>query len=880
MNKPALRVLQGGKSDPPKAPLRLNLAAALLCRWVIARVRVDPDAVARLREIAARGTVVYAMRFRSLVDYLLVLHVLAREGLPVPEFANDVPVQWLRPVREWLSAYWRRLPRPVPPIEERGLCRRLVAQNRSVLIFLRQRAGGLRWFAQSRGVPPDARTGAACLLEIVQAMRERERPVFVVPLAVMRGKGFRRRESRIATLLYSVQEAPSEAKRLISLLWNREDSQLTLGTPTPLREFIELHRDESDERIARRLTRALQIFLYREERVVLGPTLRPKREVRQLVLQGDDLVAAVRQVAREKGEPEWKVWRTAERYFDEMAANFNSVYFAILEYAFNKIWPRIFQGLEYSGLERVIECMRKGPVVLVPCHRSHFDYLILSYIFHNNYLSPPHIAAGINLSFWPLGPLFRGAGAFFIRRSFDDDLLYKTVFRKYLTYLIREGYTQEFFIEGGRSRTGKILTPKLGMLSAIVNAFIAGVRRDLFLVPVSIHYGRIVEEEAYSRELAGAEKEKESLLGLIRARGVLRQKYGTAYVRFAEPISLNAALGERRERFRKGAGDPRVEEQRRRFIQKLGFRLLREVNNATVAGATSVSATVLLSAPHAAIRFYDFLAAARTLTQYLLDQGVAITASLERNMGSEFRESIHFLESGGLVQVISDVEGLVLHVPPHKRMILDFYKNNTIHFFLLPALVSRALLRGLRGPEMHEDVAWWLDMFRWEFPLPEREELAAQLRGLFDYYRSVGAIQSPEGPVRPDHPLVRATAGILDNFQEAYWIAARGIAELQRPTPRKAVIALLRRRYETSLLLGEARKPEGGGTVTLSNALERFRELGIIAMHDRGRGRDRIVERGPAFDGLPALLRRLAPRRAPGEFGAFDEEIAVPAVRG
>ncbi len=877
MDKPALRVVPGGKSEVARQPLRLNLVAALVCRWVMAWVRVDPDAVARLRELAERGTIVYAMRFRSLVDYLLVSYILDREGLPVPEFANDVPVQWLRPLREWLSAcrgYW---PRPAQGGAERGVCRRLIAQNRSVLIFLRQRAAGLRWFRRPRSLPPDARPGAACLWEIVQAVRSRERPVFVVPLAVIRGKGFRRRESRIATLLYSVQEAPSEAKRLISLLWNREDSQLTFGTPTPLREFIELHRDESDERIARRLTRALQIFLYREERVVLGPTLRPKKEVRQLVLQGDDLVAVVRQVAREKGEPEWKVWRTAERYFDEMAANFNGVYFAILEYAFNKIWPRVFQGLEYSGLERVTECMKRGPVVLVPCHRSHFDYLILSYIFHNNYLSPPHIAAGINLSFWPLGPLFRGTGAFFIRRSFEDDVLYKTVFRKYLTYLIREGYTQEFFIEGGRSRTGKILTPKLGMLAAIVNAFIGGVRRDLFLVPVSIHYGRIVEEEAYSRELTGAEKEKESLLGLVRARGILRQKYGTAYVTFAEPISLSAALGERRERFRKEAGDPRVEEEKRRFIQKLGFRLLREVNNATVAGATSVSATVLLSAPHAAMRFHDFLAAARTLTQYLLDHGIAITASLERNMASEFRESIHFLESGGLVQLIPDLEGLVLHVPPHKRMILDFYKNNTIHFFLLPALLSRALLRGLEGAALQEDVAWWLDLFRWEFPLPEREEVAVQLRGLLDYYRSARAIGRPDGAVCPDHPLIRATAGILDNFEEGYWIAARGVAELNRPMPRKALIALLRRRYETSLLLGEARKPEGGGTVTLGNGLERFRELGVIAMQDRGRGRDRIVERGPAFDQLPALIRRLSPQRVPSQQRAAGERVAVPA---
>src|SRR5437763_3680148 len=202
-------------------------------------------------------------------------------------------------------------------------------------------------------------------------------------------------------------------------------------------------------------------------------------------------------------------------------ANFNGLYFGLLEAIFNRIWPRVFTALEIVGLENVIECVKEHPVVLVPCHRSHFDYLILSYIFHLNYLSPPHIAAGDNLSFWPMGPLFRGAGAFFIRRSFEDDELYKMVFRKYLTFLIREGYTQEFFIEGGRSRTGKILTPKLGMLSAILGAFVDGVRHDLYLVPVSIHYGRVVEEEAYKRELVGADKEKESIWSLLKARRLL-----------------------------------------------------------------------------------------------------------------------------------------------------------------------------------------------------------------------------------------------------------------------------------------------------------------------------------------------------------------------
>src|SRR5262249_8613461 len=435
------------------------------------------------------------------------------------------------------------------------------------------------------------------------------------------------------------------------------------------------------------------------------------------------------------------------------------------------IFPRVFSGLETVGLERVVECMREHPIVLVPCHRSHFDYLILTYIFHINRLSPPHIAAGINLSFWPMGPLFRGAGAFFIRRTFDNNELYKMVFRKYLTFLIREGYTQEFFIEGGRTRTGKMLQPKLGMLSAVTEAFCQGIRRDLYLVPVSIHYGRIPEEETYTREVAGEAKERESLGALLRARSILSKRFGMAYVSYGTPISLDQALDDRREDFRLESGQPAVEEEKRRFVQRLGFRILREVNAAAVAGATSVSATALLGAPQAACRLHDFQQAAHALVALLRMQRAHLTASLVRNESSDFAEGLAWLESGGLVAPPVAGDGVVLHAPTPKRMNLDFYKNNTLHFFLVPALLTRALLAGVPLGALPEHVRWWLDLYRWEFPLPGREALATELAGWLAYYRETGALDGDV--VRPDHIVVLATAGILENFREAYLVAAR-----------------------------------------------------------------------------------------------------------
>jgi glycerol-3-phosphate O-acyltransferase len=825
-------------------------------------IRIAPSAVEHVQELAKRGTVVYVMRQRSWVDYLLVTYVLRREGLPVPEFVNDVSMAWLRPITQMVRGAVRRLrrnsvfSRHVRAFEERDRCTRLVVARRPVLVFLRGRVPRMRLFSRRRRALGRVRTGSDYLRDIVHQFWTSDEEVSLVPVAVLRGRGMRRKESRLATLVYSVQEMPGEIRRLVSLLWNLRDTSISVGGEVQVGEITRQYQREGEERVVRRLTRALQIFLYREERVVWGPQLLPKRQVRQRALQDDDVRAVIRTLAANSAQPESQLWRQAERYFDEMAANFHGIYFSFLEFVFNRIWPRLFQGFEYSGLDKVLASMKQHPVVLVPCHRSHFDYVILSYLFHLNYMSPPHIAAGINLSFWPLGPLFRGAGAYFIRRSFDDNELYKAVFRSYLKFLIREGYTQEFFIEGGRSRTGKILTPKLGMLAAVVDAFLQGVRRDLYLVPVSIHYGRVVEEESYQRELGGGEKEPESLAGLVRARRVLSRRHGTVYITFADPISMNDALGERKEIFRH-QHDADTAERKRRFVQKLGFRLLRAVNDTAVAGATSMSATVLLSLPHRGCRLDDFVLRARALVRYLRTQGVRFTASLERNDEGDFRENLGFLENGGLIKRLASEARSVIYVPDEKRLALDFYKNNTLHFFLLPALVLDALSRGLSGEALRADVSWWLDLLRWEFPLPERDDLAAVIDREREWLIADGALGADGETLDRQHPFVQTVGAILDNFSESYWIAAQALLELRESgLAQKATIERMQKRYRTGLLLGEVHKTEGNSSVTLGNALSRFAELEFVQIRS-GRGKERTVLRAARFEQLAAVAARI-----------------------
>jgi glycerol-3-phosphate O-acyltransferase len=862
---------------------RFGLIAGLFARLAFRHARIDPGDIARLRRLAEQGTLVYAMRYRSLADYFLVNAVLLREGLPLPQFTNGISSLWLRPLRDVVKAVWaalwrrRTLAGETRESRQRDLVARLAAQGQSILLFIRSSRRVASGRNRSVRGTREARRGADYLHEVVHGLWGRDQPVFLVPLAIFRGSGLRRKGSRLASFVYSVHEAPSDVKKLVTYFWNARDLTISVGAEIPLNAFMAEYRDEGEERIVRRLTRALQIFLYREERVVWGPTLRSKRQVREMVLDSDDVQELTRSLAAERKVPVEKIAKEARAYFDEIAANFHGYYFAVLAFFFHRIWHRMFSGLDVRGLERVVEVMKQHPIVLVPCHRSHFDYLILSYIFHENFLSPPHIAAGINMAFWPLGAFFRGAGAYFIRRTFEGNPLYKAVFRKYLEYLIREGYTQEFFIEGGRSRTGKILTPKLGMLSAIVNVFVDGVRRDLYLVPVSIHYGRIVEEEAYKQELLGGQKEQESFGALLKARSVLRQKYGTVYVTFAEPISLDQALGERRERFQQAIADPAIEDEKRHFIQKLGFRILREVNDAAVAGATSVSSTVLLSAPEAAIRYGDFVTAARALTELLLHRRVALTASLNRNM-ENFYESLNFLQTGKLIEWMKDRDGDIIYAPPEKRMILDFYKNNSIHFFLIPSLVAHAVRRGVPRSALRDAVWWWLDLFRWEFALPERQAAAVEVDDTLAYFTAVGAIDGEH--VRSGHVLLVFGDGILDGFREAYWIVAKTLLDLDADGfTYKAAIARMQKSFIMHQLLGQTRRPEGNSAVTFANALNRFAELGYVAMVRRGRGgREQVVIPGKASAELAALERRLAESRRTGPFLATATSSHTPTA--
>lgn len=847
---------------------RFGAVAGWLGRKLFGHIQLSPAEVERIRACAREGTVVYVMRYPSILDTLLMNLLLLEADLPLAHLSNGKTTLYLRRPITMIRVLLRRLfalrhlfGKELRDRERRDRCVRLVETRKPVLLFLRGTKLGLY---MRRVDAVEAMEQERDLLgEIVRKQWDWDRKIFLVPLAVFWQKG-PRQQSRVAlsSIFYGVKERPGDLKKFLSFLLNYRDLFVRVGQPVDLRTFIEDRKAEGQPAIAKKLRRSLQLFLYREEKVVHGPVIRPRRQIRDLVTGDPEVRELIEKISVSTGEEESKVRKRSERYFDEIAANFHGTYIAFLDIVVSWAYARVFTGIEAQGLERVAERARRNPIVLIPCHRSHFDYLIISSMFYRSHLSPPHIAAGVNLSFWPMGPLFRGAGAYFIRRSFGENELYKTVFQKYITFLIKEGYTQEFFIEGGRSRTGKMLNPKLGMLSMIIDAYLHGVRRDLYFVPVSITYDRLVEEKVYVRELQGQKKEKESFLGILRSRKVLDRKYGKVHVSFAEPISLRETMGEVLEPMRAGYGTPEGEALRYKFIEEFGYRILREINATTTATPTALVATALLARPKRAVRSGELFDTLHDLNTLLRLQHVAVGG----RPGEEpnFQDTLRFFVRSELVTEITD-DWEVVYTFEDRRRSLDFYKNNIIHYFVVPSILARRLLRPASREDLRQDLFQWIDLFRYEFFLPDPQAVGLRAEIFLSHFISEKLLEERAGELRPTpEGLSRLSlyADVLANFRESYFVVADALTHLAAwPVAEKKLLQRCDLTFRKYHLLNEIRRAEASSLVTWENAIRYLvsEEYLVVRQESVGRGRStNVYERGPRFGSLPELRRTLA----------------------
>ena len=406
-------------------------------------------------------------------------------------------------------------------------------------------------------------------------------------------------------------------------------------------------------------------------------------------------------VARQKGRSPGSVRREAVRDLGEIASRYSPMFIDFIRPIFRWIFQTMYDRVEIDekGLAEVRRLAADKPLVLTPSHKSHVDYMLLSWAFYEHGLIPPQVAAGINLAFWPFGSLARRAGAFFIRRSFKGDKIYSATLRAYVKYLLRERFTQEFFPEGGRSRTGKLLFPKTGLFSMEVDAWGDGAVDDVLFIPIAVDYERLVEGASYAQELAGGEKKKESFGALLQTPRALLRRYGRIYLQFGTPVSLKA-LAEQQLGASAGApsltldADERGSDSRRSLVQHLANRVMWGIAEVVTVTPVSLVAAALLSHVRRGISGERRGRAGRAPPRIAVREGARIASGLGEASASPLAPGpIHDAMATFAANKVIDVQeagGQVIYqVPDGKRTYLDFHRN---------AILNRYVGLSLRRP--------------------------------------------------------------------------------------------------------------------------------------------------------------------------------------
>ncbi|MFN2378459.1 MAG: glycerol-3-phosphate 1-O-acyltransferase, partial [Candidatus Binatia bacterium] len=515
-------------------------------------------------------------------------------------------------------------------------------------------------------------------------------------------------------------------------------ARVVAGEPARLSELRQRWRetggqDETEttglaEFVARRAALALE----RAERRLRGARYKVPRLVSEDILSRPAFRGGVARLARELGQPQERVAAEAARYLAEIAATHDPFVIDIVAWLIRLLYRRGYgDNIHYDRerLESIYATAQRYPVVFLPTHKSNLDHLVLQSVLHENGHPPNHTAGGINMNFFPIGPLMRRAGVFFIRRTFKDNATYKFVLHHYIDYLIEKRFTLEWYLEGGRSRSGKLLPPRFGMLAYVVDAWQRGKSEDVVLLPVSIAYDQIQDVGEYVAEQKGGGKERESFSWFLKVVRRLRRRYGDIHIRFGEPLSLRDAYGD--PSAPAVAGDP---DERSLPLQKLAFELSVRINRATPITPTSLVTLALLGVGDRSLTVEETCATLANLVDYVERRALPTTEDVDLRRPEEVRRVLEHLGENGVVSVFTEGPEAVYAIRPEQFLTAAYYRNTVIHFFVTGSIAEIAVVAAMEAGEDDRLAVFWSeafalrDLLKFEFFFADREGFRAEMR--------------------------------------------------------------------------------------------------------------------------------------------------------
>lgn len=560
-------------------------------------------------------------------------------------------------------------------------------------------------------------------------------------------------------------------QKIFAAIWFGRDTFVRFSQALSLRYMVQAHG--SDEKIAQKLARVAKMHFAKQRMSATGPRLPNRQAMFNKLLNSETIKVAIDDEAKTKNISHSKAYAEAEKILNEIAADVSHSSLRAVDRFLRWLWNKLYSGINVQNADRVRKLALEGhEIVYVPCHRSHIDYLLLSYVLYHQGLVPPHIAAGINLNFWPVGRMFRSWGAFFIRRTFKGNRLYSAIFREYLAELFHRGYSVEYFIEGGRSRTGRLLAPKTGMMSMTLQALQHNQTRPISVVPVYIGYEHVLEVDTYAKELRGAAKEKENAGLVLRVIKKLRN-LGQGFVNFGEPITLSNYLNQYFPEWKEQTDDDKPQ-WFNQAVDTISNRIMVNINKAAAINAMNLVGTALLSSRQRALAREQLLEQLTSYQEMLQNAPYSDDMTIPAEPADKLLSHVLNLDRVGVL-VEKDNFGEIVRLERTSAVLMTYYRNNIQHLFVLPSLVASLVLHyeAIQKDLLLEAINKIYPFLKGELFLHFGEnELKPQIEKIIAEFTRQGVINSNDSFLSLSRSKVRIlqlwSAGIREILQRYY----------------------------------------------------------------------------------------------------------------
>lgn len=789
------------------------------------QVHADETWVLTGREAEVGGCVVHVLRSVHPFDSLCIHRLCVRNGLRDIGYVYGLEGWLLRPVR-WIYRFMMRHKRDV---EDRTHLEAVLDEGRSAILCLRRSPRTFHARGQEIGT------------EVIKWLRQygarTGNEVILVPHSFVWGPQPQRDATSVLDRLFGTKESPGMIRALLQFARSRRTVTIRAYPAVRLSD-----QDGTDEEIRNSLATTLD----RARRTVTGPLARSAFRTADRVMSNPVLVDDLSRISTQQGKSISHVSKEAEKELGRLMARPFPAAVGLMDAIFKRVFPTLYDGIEMEpdDLAQVRHAVERGPVIILPTHRSHIDYLLLSWIFYHRAIPLPFVAAGRNLSFWPLSTIFGGCNAFFIPRTLVGKDIERAVLRAYAHYLLSEGHNIEIFLEGTRSRSGKMLPLRTGLLEMFLEKARDLDGKTVSLLPVSLCYERVIEEGYYAGEQAGGSKDPEGLGGLLRTSDFLAADYGKLVVCFGSPVELRD--------LEKDDPDPGSD----RSVKRIAYRVAWEMNSLEALTPTGLVATVLLQCPPLGIDETTLFDCALFYIDVLAASGKPMASTLRPCLGLEparigcedeprfvqlreaLYQAIHLLGEDDLVRIAGQAGSAVYSVPWETRLRLDYYRNSAIGMLAAPAIVCRVLKT--MGWEETVDITDVRSTTKFLSGLLRHEFVFDAHHGFEENFNRTLALLELKKIIRIDADRINCTdtigadrlAACVEPVLETYRLTALALSDVSRRLPVPEWEALLRtfNLHDRLYLEGDAIYVESRNRSAIKLALRSFTDMGELGV--------------------------------------------------